>query len=125
MKKGKLEISLKKNADVKKDKYLQGFLDQIKQAKTDKEKLTILDNIYSNGFEDGANEEKKTEMHVIVGIYSGVVNDVEVFTNEEDADKYERQLCKKYKIPYDAKEREEYYDSSGEHEIKHFIKKLH
>jgi len=123
--KKEIETNLKKNADVKKDDFLQGFLDKINKAKTDKEKLTILDSIYSNGFEDGVNEEKKTELHVIVGVYSGVVNDVEVFTNEDDADDYEKQLCKKYEIPYDAKEREEYYDSNGEHEIKHFNTELH
>ncbi|GAI30238.1 unnamed protein product [marine sediment metagenome] len=123
--KKEIKVNLKRNADVTEDDYLQGFLDRIKQAETDKEKLMILDSIYINGLEYGANEEKKTELHVIVGVYSGVVNDVEVFTDEEDADKYESQLCKKYEIPYDAKEREEYYDSDGEHEIKHFITKLH
>ena len=125
MKKEKLEINLKQKADVSEDKYLQGFLDRIKQAETDKEKLMILDSIYINGLEDGVNEEKKTELHVIVGVYSGVVNDVEVFTDEEDADRYESQLCKKYEIPYDVKEREEYYDSDGEHEINHFITEMH
>jgi hypothetical protein len=41
------------------NKYLENYLDCLKKLETDEEKLKILDKIYSDGFEDGANEEKE------------------------------------------------------------------
>ena len=41
------------------NKYLKNYLDCLKKLETDEEKLKILDKIYSDGFEDGANEGKE------------------------------------------------------------------
>ena len=38
------------------DEYLDGFRKAIKNSKTDKEINTVLNKIYEDGFEDGANE---------------------------------------------------------------------
>ena len=49
-------VKMKKPPDIREDEYLQGYLDQIERAETDNEKRTILDKIYSDGFEDCAKE---------------------------------------------------------------------
>jgi len=70
-------------------------------------------------------KEDKKEVHVIIGIYSGIIEDCEVFTKDKDATKYEKKLCKKYEIPFNQKKREQYYNSDGKHEIKHLITEVH
>ena len=65
--------------------------------------------------------EDKNQVHVIIGVYSGVINDVEIFYNNKEAIDYEKTLCKKYRVPFNQKERQNYYDSGGEHDVKHFI----
>lgn len=49
-------VKMKKPSDIREDEYLQSYLDQIKRVETDSEKITILNKIYSDGFEDGARE---------------------------------------------------------------------
>lgn len=49
-------VKMKKPSDIREDEYLQRYLDQIKRVETDTEKITILDKIYSDGFEDCAKE---------------------------------------------------------------------
>lgn len=66
-------------------------------------------------------KEGRTQVHVIVGVYSGVVQDVEVFIDDEKANEYEKELCKEYGVPFNQEGRAQYYSSDGEHEIKHFI----
>ena len=68
--------------------------------------------------------EDKNQVHVIIGVYSGVINDVEVFYNDKEAAEYEKTLCKKYELPFNQEERNQYYDSDGEHEVKHFITRV-
>ena len=69
-------------------------------------------------------KEDKNQVYVIIGVYSGVINDVEVFYNDTKAADYEKTLCKKYKIPFNQEERNQYYDSDVEHEVKHFITRV-
>jgi len=69
-------------------------------------------------------KEDKNQVHVIIGVYSGVINDVEVFYNDKEAADYEKTLCKKYGLPFNQEERNQYYDSDVEHEVKHFITRV-
>jgi len=69
-------------------------------------------------------EVPNNEVYVIIGIYQGCLEDVKVFTDPEKATEYEKTLCKELEVPYDAAEREEYYDSNGENEVHHMITKL-
>ena len=69
--------------------------------------------------------EDKKEVHVIIGIWGGCLDEVEVFTTDKDPTECEKKLCEKYDIPFDQKERGEYYDSDGEHEVKHMITEVH
>ena len=64
---------------------------------------------------------ERKKVYVIAGVYSGVLQDIKVFDDDKKATKYEKELCKEYEIPFNQKKREQYYDSNGEHEIKHFI----
>jgi hypothetical protein len=63
----------------------------------------------------------KKEVHIVIGVYSGVIEDVEVFKFDKAATEYEKSLCQQYDIPFDKKKREQYYESNGEHEIKHIV----
>jgi len=69
-------------------------------------------------------KEDKNQVHVIIGVFSGVINDVEVFYNDIEAADYEKTLCKKYGLPFNQEERNQYYDSDVEHEVKHFITRV-
>lgn len=40
-----------------KNKYLEKFLKDLETAKTEKQKFVILNKIYEEGFEDGANSQ--------------------------------------------------------------------
>ena len=50
------------------------------------------------------------KVYVVVGMMGGLIEDIEGFINPETADDYEKKLCERYKIPYDKKEREKYYE---------------
>lgn len=62
-------------------------------------------------------------VYVVVGIYEGIINDIEAFSTQERADEYEEALCREYGIPYDQKEREKYYEERLpiEHEVYQYI----
>lgn len=60
------------------------------------------------------------KVHVVIGLYGGVLDEVKVFTSDEKATQFERELCEKYGIPFDPKEREEYQEY-GEHEVHHWV----
>jgi len=64
-------------------------------------------------------KEEKKQVHVIIGVYSGIVEDCGVFVSDKEATEYEKEICEKYEIPFNNKKRENYYESNGEHEIKH------
>jgi endogenous inhibitor of DNA gyrase (YacG/DUF329 family) len=53
------------------------------------------------------------EVHVIVGVWGGVVNDVRPFSSKDFAEEYERWLCESYEIPFDEKARSE-QESDGD-----------
>jgi len=59
-------------------------------------------------------ENVKGELHVIIGLYGGCLED-------EKATDYEKTLCQDYDVPFDKEEREQYYDSNGEHEVHHWV----
>ena len=58
------------------------------------------------------------EVHVVVGVWKGGVDSIEAFSTDEKSEEYERKLCKDWKIPYDAKEREA--EETGESDIINF-----
>jgi len=61
------------------------------------------------------------KVYVVVGMMGGVIEDIEAFLNPRIADEYEKKLCKEYKIPYDEKEREKYYEEfEVENEVFHY-----
>lgn len=68
-------------------------------------------------------EEVNLRVYVVVGIYEGIINDIEAFSTPERADEYEEALCKRYGIPYDQKERKKYYEERLpiEHEVYQYI----
>ena len=51
-------------------------------------------------------------IYVITHVFQGLLQDVRAFTKEEEADKYEEQLCKENGVPYDTAEREKYYEEN-------------
>ena len=57
-------------------------------------------------------EPSKMNIYVITHVFQGLLQDVRAFTKEEEADKYEEQLCKENGVPYDAAEREKYYEEN-------------
>ena len=61
---------------------------------------------------------ENVEVHVVVGIWQGVIDSIEAFSTVEKANENERALCKSYDVPYDAEERKE-YDAKGE--VYHYI----
>ena len=64
------------------------------------------------------------EVHVVIGIYGGVLQDTELFIEDDKATEREKKLCEEYEVPFDKEERQNYYDSNGEHTIHHLIVKL-
>jgi len=60
------------------------------------------------------------KVYVVVGMMGGLIEDIEAFLNPRNADEYEKKLCEEYKIPYDEKEREKYYEKfEVENEVYH------
>jgi hypothetical protein len=57
----KNNISLKMNSDIKSDMYIESMLTAIRQAQNDAEVKAIIDEIYTNGYEDGANSQADGE----------------------------------------------------------------
>jgi len=57
-------------------------------------------------------EPSKMNIYVITHVYKGILQDVKAFTKEEEANKYEKALCLTNGIPYDATEREKYYEEN-------------
>ncbi len=53
-----------------------------------------------------------TQIYIITHVFEGILQDVRAFTKEEDADRYEKGLCEENGIPYDATEREKYYEEN-------------
>jgi len=66
----------------------------------------------------------KNNLHVIIGLCGGVLQDAEVFIEDDKATEYEKELCEEYDVPFDKEERQNYYDSDGEHAVHHLITKL-
>jgi hypothetical protein len=48
---------------------------------------------------------KREIVYVVTHIYQGILVDVRAFAKEEDADKYEKDLCKQNNLPFDRDER--------------------
>lgn len=69
-------------------------------------------------------EDIKNNLHIVIGIYGGVLQDTEIFIEDDKATEYEKKLCNEYEVPFDKEERQNYYDSDGEHAIHHLIVKL-
>jgi len=57
------------------------------------------------------------KVYVVVGLMGGLIEDIKAYTNEEDADEYEKKLCETYELPYD---REERHDAESENEVHHY-----
>lgn len=58
-----------------KDKYAQKFIDAIKTCKGDEELENVINKIYENGFEDGANseiEETLKKKKAIIEVAQGI-----------------------------------------------------
>jgi len=66
-------------------------------------------------------EDVKGEFHVIIGLHGGCLEDVKIFFEDEKATECEKKLCQDYGVPLDKEEREQYYDSNGEHEVHHWV----
>jgi len=49
------------------------------------------------------------QVHVVVGIWEAVLDEIEAFTTPEKAAEFEKALCKEYELPFDAEERKKYY----------------
>jgi len=68
---------------------------------------------------------KMTEVHIIVGMYQGIIDDVKAFDTPELANMYEHELCKRYDVPYDSKARENYRMSGiSNSDVLHYIVEL-
>ena len=52
------------------------------------------------------------QVHLVIHICKGILEDVRAFLSDEDANKYEEELCKQNKIPYNPDEREKYYEEN-------------
>jgi len=63
------------------------------------------------------------KVHVIIGIWEGVLDNVEVLSTDEKAAEREKALCKSYEQPYDQEERKKFYEERGEvkGDIHHWI----
>lgn len=61
------------------------------------------------------------QVHVVVGLQSGCLDETEVFKTAKAANEFERKICKDYGIPYGPKSRQEYYDNMGTHQVSHLI----
>ena len=55
---------------------------------------------------------ENVEIYVIAHVFQGILSDVRAFAKEEDANKYEEELCKQNGIPYIAIERDKYYEEN-------------
>lgn len=61
------------------------------------------------------------KLHVVFSVYGGIVQDMRLAQEEQRANEIERELCEKYKVPYDEKEREKYYnETEAESEVYHW-----
>lgn len=63
------------------------------------------------------------KVHAIVGLMSGVIDDVRVFSEETKANQEEEKLCKSLDVPYDEGERRKYREW-GNNDVLHFITEL-
>jgi len=61
------------------------------------------------------------KVHVVVGEWHGVIEDVRVFDDEVKADEAERKMCEEYDVPYDEDKRREYRDGCGENDVLTFV----
>ena len=52
------------------------------------------------------------QVHLVIHISAGILEDVRAFLTDEAANRYEEQLCKENEIPYEQTEREKYYDEN-------------
>ncbi len=54
------------------------------------------------------------KVHVIIGIWEGVLDTVEVLSTEAFADAREEALCVRYELPYNQEARKEFIEAHGE-----------
>ena len=60
------------------------------------------------------------KVYVIVGLYGGVLQDIEAFDSERKSEKFAVELEEKYGIPLTEKEREEYFENPEANEVHRF-----
>ena len=48
----------------------------------------------------------------MIHVFQGILSDARAFYTEEAANKYEEELCKQNKIPYNLDERQKYYEEN-------------
>lgn len=58
--------------------------------------------------------DEKMRVHVIIGIWQGVLDNVEVCSTDEKAAEREKRLCESYEQPYDQEERKKFIEDRGE-----------
>jgi len=63
------------------------------------------------------------QIFVVLGFYEGIIDEIKAFETQEEADSYEKELCKRYEIPFDQKERKKYYEevSLPEYEVYQYV----
>lgn len=54
------------------------------------------------------------KIHVVIGVYRGVIDEVRASDRWDKAAEIERELCEKLDVPLDPEEREEYYEKNVE-----------
>lgn len=65
------------------------------------------------------------EIHVIISIYRGVIDEVRATDREDKAIEIERELCEELDVPLAPEEREEYYEKNVEcNEVRSFSVEL-
>jgi len=52
------------------------------------------------------------QVHLVIHIFRGVLEDVRAFLDDDAANKYEKELCNDEGIPFDPVNRERYYEEN-------------
>jgi len=61
------------------------------------------------------------KVHVVVGMMSGVIQDVRAIEDASQARIVEQVMCGEYDVPYDEDKRREYRDGGGENDVLTFV----